>query len=139
MIRFIDIHDLSSILFGMNCDDVRIVLFVIDVIIVMYILPHFTQTSRGFVKIISALVTCTKPRRHIFAVSPITFRRTTKRAPLPQGRDALFEGIDLRLKLKHIPASNVILPPDAQRVVILVMEVGVQIQQRLAQRKIEQL
>lgn len=45
----------------------------------------------------------------------------------------------LPLKLKHIPASNVILPPDAQRVVILVMEVGVQIQQRLAQRKIEQL
>ena len=42
-------------------------------------------------------------------------------------------------KLKHIPASNVILPPDAQRVVILVMEVGVQIQQRLAQRKVEQL
>ena len=68
---------------------VCIVLFVIDVIIVMYILPHFTQTSRGFVKIISALVTCTKLHRHIFAVSPITFRRTTKRAPLPQGRDAL--------------------------------------------------
>ena len=45
----------------------------------------------------------------------------------------------LPLKLKHIPASNVILPPDAQRVVILVMEVGVQIQQRLAQRKVEQL
>ena len=45
----------------------------------------------------------------------------------------------LPLKLKHIPASNVILPPDAQRVVILVMEVGIQIQQRLAQRKVEQL
>ncbi len=51
---------------------------------------HFTQTSRGFVKIISALVTCTKLGAVIF----LQFHQqpsveTTKRAPLPQGRDAL--------------------------------------------------
>ena len=69
---------------------VCIVLFVIDVIIVMYIVPHFAQTSRGFSKKIFTLVKCTKHFPYILAVSPITFRRTIKRASFPHGKDALF-------------------------------------------------
>jgi drug/metabolite transporter (DMT)-like permease len=69
---------------------VCIVLFVIDVIIIMYIVPHFAQTSRGFSKKIFTLVKCTKHFPYILAVSPITFRRTIKRASFPHGKDALF-------------------------------------------------
>ena len=69
---------------------VCIILFVIDVIIVMYIVPHFAQTSRGFSKKIFTLVKCTKHFPYILAVSPITFRRTTKRASFPGGKDAFW-------------------------------------------------
>lgn len=68
---------------------VCIILFVIDVIIVMYIIPHFAQTSRGFSEKIFTLVTCTKHLPYILAVSPTILLGTTKRASFPGGKDAL--------------------------------------------------